>query len=216
MPESEIAILVADDHAVVRRGLKEIIREQLEGTIVFYDAASAAETIAVLRENRIDLVLLDISLPDNNGLELLKTIKAEYPGLAVLVISIYGEDQFALRAFQAGAAGYLTKDSAPDDLYGAVKKILDGDRYLSHAFCELLLASADGTPETAKPLHSLLSVREWQVARMLTAGTPIKSISALLELSEKTISTYRTRILEKLQIRSNAELVSYFIYHKLT
>lgn len=213
--DESLRLLLVDDHAVVRRGLKELISEQLAYAVTFFEAVNAAETLVILRHTAIDLVLLDISLPDNTGLELLTSIHAEQQGCKILVVSMYSEEQFALRAFQAGADGYLTKDSAPEELSGAIQRIMAGKHYVSPSFSELLLSSTNGLTDGAKPLHSLLSEREWQVARMIASGTPLKCISATLNLSEKTISTYRSRILDKLQISSNAELIRYFIYNRL-
>ena len=215
MQETPLNILIVDDHAIVRRGLREIILEKMLDVVIECDEAeSASQARQKLAECSYSLMLLDISLPDMSGLDLLKEIKQKYPQLPVLIVSIYSEQQFAETAFKNGASGYLTKDAAPDDLCTAIVRIMNGGRFVSAEYSEQLLSGLLQPTENI-PLHASLSERERQVADMLVVGVPVKVISARLNLSEKTVTTYRSRTLEKLKLNSNAELVSYFIRHGL-
>ena len=205
-------ILIADDHAVVRRGLKEILAEEFHKAR-FGEAESGAETIQQVRQGDWDVLILDISMPDRGGLEVLKDVKAIRPKLPVLVLSVHPEDQYAVRTLKAGAAGYLTKETAPDKLVEAVNKAVSGGQYVSVSLGERLADDVrkgrDGLP------HEGLSDREYEVVCMIASGKLVSEIADELSLSVKTVSTYRTRALEKMGIKSNAALMRYAIDHKL-
>jgi DNA-binding NarL/FixJ family response regulator len=205
-------ILLVDDHAVVRRGLRQILADGLPGA-TFGEASSAAEALDAVGRAEWDLVVLDISMPGRGGMDALKDIRGLRPRLPALVLSVHAEDQYALRAFRAGASGYLTKDSAPDQLVGAARKILEGGRYVTPAVAEQLAARLDA--DGGRPPHEQLSDRELQVLRMIGGGKSVKEIGGELHLSEKTVSTYRTRVLEKLQLRTSADLIRYALHNGL-
>jgi two-component system, NarL family, invasion response regulator UvrY len=205
-------ILIADDHAVVRQGVKRIL-DDMNGSIVVEEASNGRELLAQATTKTWDVVLLDISMPGRNGLEVLRQLKSLYPALPVLVFSMHPEDQYAVRAFKAGAAGYLTKDSIPDELVTAIRRVVGGRHYVSAALAEYLVLEVTHDPDT--PLHARLSDRELQVLCMLGSGRTVTDIAAELSLSIKTISTYRSRILEKMHLRSNAELIHYAVRHQL-
>ncbi len=205
-------ILVADDHAVVRSGLKQFLASTGDLRIVA-EAATAAELFGLLHEVACDVILLDINLPDLNGLEALKRIKSEKPNLPVLIFSMFSEDEFAIPAINDGASGYLSKDSSPDQILVALRTVATGTHYLSPTLSEKLLAGNTGTG--VKLLHETLSPREMEVMLLLTRGTPLKKIAAQMDLSVKTVSTYRSRILDKLGLHSNPELTRYVLEHKL-
>jgi two-component system, NarL family, invasion response regulator UvrY len=201
-------ILVADDHAVVRRGLIEILRDVLADA-VFGEAESGARTLELARRELWDVVVLDVSLPDQNGLDVLKQIRVFAPRLPVLILSMYPEEQFALRAFRAGAAGYVTKKTAPQEIGEAVRRVLGGGRYITPSIAERM--ALDLARPTDRAPHELLSDREYQVFRRLAMGKTVKDIGAELTLSVQTVSTYRARILSKMGFRTNAELTEYAI-----
>jgi two-component system invasion response regulator UvrY len=201
-----IRALVADDHAVVRRGVKELLTDSGE-VAVLGEAASGREVLEHVRRADWDVCVLDINLPDQSGFDLLQTLKAERPELPVLILTICSEDQYAVRALRAGAAGYLTKESAPEELLGAVRKVVAGGRYISPSLAERLALRVGDSMEA--PAHEALSDREFQVFRMLATGQTASQAAEALHLSVKTISTYRARVLEKLAIRTNADLVLY-------
>jgi two-component system, NarL family, invasion response regulator UvrY len=205
-------ILIADDHAVVRQGLKQILADEFSRA-VFGEAGSAPEAITQIWENEWDIVVLDITMPGRSGLEVLAEIKKSRPRLPVLVLSMHPEDQFAMRVLKSGAAGYMPKESAPEALVGAVKKVLAGGRYVSPALAEQM-ASYLGT-DVQKPPHERLSDREFLVLRLIASGKTVGQIADELALSVKTISTYRARILEKMLMQSNAELTHYAIQSRL-
>lgn len=207
-----IRIVIADDHAVVRRGLKEIISTEPD-IVIGGEASNAQELLDVVRAQRWDAVILDIGLPGRNGLEVLSILKEEQPKLPVLVLTMHPEDQFAIRAFRAGAAGYLTKDSAPDELVKALRKILTGKKYVSPSLAEQLATWVD--PDAARDPHELLSDREYEVLRLMATGQTVSDIAEQLSLSVKTISTYRSRILQKMHLKNNAELMRYALERKL-
>jgi DNA-binding NarL/FixJ family response regulator len=204
-------ILIADDHAVVRRGLRDILAEALPG-VNFIEARTGDEVISQLAKSPIGLAVLDINMPGRSGLDVLKDIKLSHPRLPVIILSVQPEEQYAVRCLRAGAAAYISKDSAADELGKAVKKILSGGRYISASVADSLLTNLD-RPE--KPPHELLSDREFEVMRRLASGSPLTSIGNQLHVSVKTISTYRARIMEKMQMGSNAELTRYALKHKL-
>ena len=205
-------ILIADDHAVVRQGLMLILARAL-GPVEFGEAANSRQTIAAALQQPWDLLILDLSMPGRNGLEVLKELKTQRPALPVLVLSMHAEEQYAVRAFRAGAVGYLTKASASVELVKAVERILAGGRYVSATMGEKL-ASALGGPGHAL-LHEKLSDRELEILRLIASGRTVKEIAVELTLSVNTISTYRTRLLEKMNMRTNAELTHYAISNGL-
>ena len=207
-----IRILVADDHAIVREGLKQILADVGDMTVCD-EAASGAETLAKIRKREYAVVLLDISMPGRSGLEVLKDIKAEHPKQPVLILSMHAEEQYAVRALRAGASGYLTKASAPDELIGAIRKVSYGRKYVSASLAEKLAFALD--IDTKKPPHETLSDREYQVMLMIASGKSVKEIAAELCLSVKTISTYRARVMEKMNMKKNAELTLYAVRNRL-
>ena len=205
-------ILIADDHAVVRRGLKEILAEALPGAD-FSEAGNGDEVLSHLGKNPISLLVLDISMPGRSGMDVLRDVKHLYPRLPVIILSMQPEDQYAMRCLRAGAAAYINKDSAPEELALATKKILGGGRYVSPGLAERLIEQLDQPGN--KPPHELLSDREYEVMRMIASGVPLTEIGDRLHVSVKTISTYRARIMEKMQMKSNAELTRYAMTNQL-
>ena len=207
-----IKILVVDDHAIVREGLKQIV-EDTSGLAVTGEAANEQETLELLRKHDFDVVLLDIAMTGRGGLEVLKQIKQEKPELPVLILSMYPEEQYAVRALKMGAAGYLTKVSAPDELIKAIKKIATGRKYVSNSLAEKLAFNLE--VDTEKPLHECLSNREFQVMCLITSGKTVKNIAEKLSLSVNTVSTYRFRILDKMRMKTNSELTHYALKNRL-
>lgn len=205
-------ILIADDHAVVRRGLKEILADALPGT-AFSEAANGDEVLSHLGSSAIGLLVLDINMPGRSGLDVLRDVKHTYPRLPVIILSVHSEDQYAVRCLRAGASAYINKDSAPEELSIATKKILSGGRYISASLAEKLITNLDEPSD--KPVHELLSDREHEVMRMIAAGIPLTEIGEKLHVSVKTISSYRARLMEKMQMKSNAELTRYAMTHGL-
>jgi two-component system, NarL family, invasion response regulator UvrY len=199
-------ILLVDDHAIVREGLKTILAKADDLEVVG-EAGNAPEAMGILRAIPIDLMLLDIGLPGKTGVELLRMAKGEFPRLRTLVLSSYPEDQYAVRVLKQGAAGYLTKESAPELLLTAARKVAAGGKYVSPSVAEKLLD--DITGDTGRPLHDQLSDREFEVFRMIATGKSLTDIANALHVSIKTVSTHRTRILEKTGFRSNADLTRY-------
>jgi len=207
-----IKILIADDHAIVREGLKQIVHETPD-MVVADEASNGQEMLNKVLKNDYDVLVLDISMPGRNGLDVLKQLKSLRPELPVLVLSIYPEAQYAVRTLRAGAAGYLTKQSAPEELVKAIRKVSRGRKYVSPSLAEKLAYDLEIKGE--KPPHETLSDREYQVLRMITSGKTATEIAEELCLSVKTISTYRYRILEKMKMKSNAELIHYAIKNRL-
>ena len=203
-----IRVLIADDHAIVREGLKQIIADSSD-MVLAGEASNGREVLEKVRESDLDVLVLDISLPDRNGLDVLKELKREKPALPVLVFSIHPEEQYAVRVIKAGASGYLTKESAPEELTAAIRKVSQGRKYVSSSLAERL--ASDLEAGAGKALHETLSDREYQVMCMIASGKMVKEIADELALSAKTISTYRTRILEKMKMKSSAELTHYAI-----
>jgi two-component system invasion response regulator UvrY len=207
-----IRLLVADDHTIVRRGLEQIIAGTSD-IVVADEARNGQEVLEKISRNSYDLVLLDISMPGRDGLEILKELKGLKPKQAVLMLSMYPEEQYAVRALRSGAAGYLTKESAPDELIAAIRKVFSGGKYVSSALAERLAAKIGA--ESDRPLHELLSDREYQIMCMIASGRTPTDIAGHLSLSVKTISTYRTRILAKMHMKSNAEITRYALQNNL-
>jgi DNA-binding NarL/FixJ family response regulator len=207
-----IRVLIADDHAVVRQGLKQIFGDTPE-IVVAGEATNGQEVLDKVRAETWDVVVLDMSMPDRSGLDILKQLRSERPKLPVLVLSMYSEDQYAMRVLKAGASGYLTKDSAPDELVKAIRKVVSGGRYVSALLAEKL-AFEIGTDSSKLP-HETLSDREFQVLRLIAASKSVTEIAAELSLSVKTVSTYRTRLLQKMNLTTNAELIHYAIQNRL-
>jgi two-component system invasion response regulator UvrY len=212
IPKNMIKIAIADDHPIVREGLKQIIARTSDLNVVM-EASDGQEVLEKLRKIPVDLLLLDISMPVRNGVEILKQVRSKYPKLQILILSAHPETKYAVRVFRLGASGYLTKEGAPKELIGAIRTVLSGKRYISAAFAQQLVVNLDGDIE--KPLHEKLSDRELEVLCQIAAGKPLTDIANGLFLSVKTISTYRTRILEKLHMRSNADLIRYAIQKEL-
>ena len=207
-----IRVLLADDHAIVRNGLKEIL-EATGDIVVAAEATHGYEALARARDCEADVAVVDLSMPGRSGVELIKLIKAERPRLRLLVLSMHSEEQYAVRAVKAGAAGYLTKESAADELVAAIRRIAGGGAYISPETAErLVLASNTGAEG---PPHTQLSNREYEVFRALVAGKSVSDIAGTLSLSVKTISTHKSRILEKMGMSSQAELVRYALRHNL-
>lgn len=207
-----IRILVADDHSVVRQGIVQIMSGYSDIKVVG-EADDGFAAIKMAEPSFCDVVLLDISMPGKNGLEALKEIKSNHPSIQVLMLSMYPEEQYALRALRQGASGYLTKSSAPDELIQALRKVAAGGKYVTVSLAEKLASSWD--LDTERPRHELLSDREFQVMCLIASGNTISEIAGELNLSVKTISTYRSRILEKMSMDNNAELIHYAIKNKL-
>jgi two-component system, NarL family, invasion response regulator UvrY len=207
-----IRVLVADDHAVVRRGVKQILADDPK-MVVVGEAGSGQEVLNLIRERACDVVLLDIAMPDGGGLEILAQLRNLKPDLRVLILSMYPERQYAVRALKAGAAGYLTKESAPEELLTAVRKAAQGGKYITLSLAEQLAAELGG--EVEREPHAGLSDREYQVLRLLASGKSVSEVAVELALSVKTVSTYRTRILEKLGLKNTAELVRYAVQRGL-
>ena len=198
-------ILLVDDHAVVRRGVRAILEDQVPPMAVV-EAGNGDEALAALTQ-KFDAVVLDLSMPGRSGIDLLSEIKHRYPDLPVLVMSLFSEEQFAVRALRAGASGYLSKATAPEQLLVAIAKIVRGGRYVSESLAERLAAGA-GREMTTSP-HERLSDREFEVMRRIASGLSVSEIAAEMHLSVKTVSTYRTRLLDKMGMSSNAELTRY-------
>jgi len=207
-----LRILIVDDHAVVREGLKRILSEYPD-KVAIGEVGDGAGALTEVRNGEWDLVLLDINLPHRDGLDVLKQIKREQPGLSVLVLSIYPEDQYALRVIKAGAAGYLTKESAPELLIEAIHRVAGGHSYISPALAEKLAGNLRN-PAGRMP-HENLSDRELEVFGLIASGKTVGQIATQLSLSVNTVSTYRARILEKTGLKSNAELMRYAVDHNL-
>lgn len=207
-----LKILIADDHAVVRRGVRQLLVETVRPEVV-EEAESAAEALRKAGERDWDIVILDVSLPGRTGLDVLAELKRSKPGLPVLMLSMHPEDQYAVRAIKTGASGYLTKDQAPEEIARAVRRILNGGFYVSPALAEKL-AFALG-PDADRPPHEALSDREFEVFRSIASGRAVSEVARELHLSVKTVSTYRTRVLEKMGLETNADLTLYAVRNGL-
>ncbi len=207
-----IRILIADDHTIVREGLKQLLSASADFTIAG-EAGNGHEVIERVRELELDVLLLDISMPGRSGIELIRQVKSEKPRLSILVLSMHEEEQYAVRALRAGASGYLTKESASAQLLSAIRKVASGGAFITTTVAEQLALAAMPHAETAP--HQTLSDREFQVMRMLVAGRSITDIAGELNLSVKTISTHKTRLMQKLNLTNQTELIHYAIDHKL-
>lgn len=209
-----IKILIADDHAIVREGLKQILSETSD-IVAAGEASNGQEVLKKVWENNYDMVLLDISMPGRSGLDILKQLKKEKPRLHILVLSMHPEEQYAIRVLKGGASGYLTKESTPHELITAIRTVSKGRKYVSSSLAERLACYLEIKPE--EPLNvEVLSDREYEVLRMIASGKTVKEIAEELSLSIKTISTYRTRILEKMGMKNNAQLIHYAIQNRLS
>ena len=205
-------ILIADDHTIVRKGIKQILMEEFIEAVI-EEVADGNEMLHKIRSEKFDIVISDISMPGRSGLESLKQVKEEFPKLPVLILSMHSEDQYAIRVLKAGASGYLTKDSAPEELVKAVKQILRTGRYISPAVADKLAENIN--QNSTEELHESLSDREFEVLKMIGSGKTVSEIAQILSLSVNTISTYRVRILEKTKLHSNSEVMHYVLENKL-
>ena len=210
--KSTIRVFIADDHAIVREGLKQILAEQGD-IVVAGEAENGLDAVKLFRKSRCHVVLLDISMPDRNGIEVLKQIKQERPELAVLMLSMHREDQYAIRALRAGAAGYLTKQSAPRELVTAIRQVASGQKYVSATLAQALASQVGSDHEAAA--HDNLSDREFQTLTMIASGKTVSEIARELSLSVKTVSEYRARLLVKMNLKTSAELTHYAIRNQL-
>jgi DNA-binding NarL/FixJ family response regulator len=205
-------VLIADDHAVVRKGLIQIISE-LPGGVDVEEACCGKDVVQKTQKRLFDVVVLDISLPDRSGLDILKDLKSLNPKLPVLILSVHPEEQYAVRALRAGASGYLTKESAPEELLKALRMVVHGRKYISASLAEKLASLLDERADS--PRHESLSDREYQILCLLAQGKTVSQIAGDLHLSPKTVSTYRVRVLLKMNMKSNAELTHYAFKHGL-
>jgi two-component system, NarL family, invasion response regulator UvrY len=200
-----IKVIVVDDHPVVRRGLKQIIEDEPDMKVAG-EAKNAGECFSLVQKTDCTLVLLDITLPDRNGFDVLKQLKYEYPNLPVIILSVHSEEQYGLRFIKAGASGYLMKEGAPEELVKAIRKVTAGGKYISASLAEKLVSYLDACD---KPPHENLSDREFQILCMIAQGKSLKNIADELCIGEKTVSTYRSRIMEKMKMCTNADLTRY-------
>lgn len=206
-------ILCVDDHAIFRQGVKQILA-QYDRQVKIGEAATAESAMQLARESRWDVVILDLSLPDRSGLQVLTDLKREQPELPVIVLSMHAEDEYAIRALRIGASGYVTKESAPEELVAALQKVMRGGRYMTPTLAEKIAFSYASPATNEKPHHSL-SERELEVLQLIGAGKSLKEIAAMLSLSVKSVGTYRARVLEKMALSTNADLIRYVIENNL-
>jgi two-component system invasion response regulator UvrY len=207
-----IKVLIADDHPIMRQGLRQIL-SGIADMEVAGEAVNGQEALDQVRAGGWDVLVLDITMPDRSGFDILKELKHEQPDLPVLVLSIHGEEQLAVRVLKAGASGYLTKENAPAELIKAIRKVVSGGKYVSSSLAESLATALDTTSD--RPRHKALSNREFQVMQMMASGKTLAEITESLSLSAKTVSTYRTRLLEKMDLKTNAEIIRYAIENGL-
>lgn len=205
-------VLIVDDHPIVRRGLKQVLQDEPDFSVL--EAGDAREALHEIQQQPVDLVIADIDLPGMNGIELLKEIKQQYKQTPVLMLSVYPEDQVAVRVLRAGAAGFLSKEAAPEQLVVAIRKILDGGKHISERVADLLVMNLGASSE--RSMHEKLSDREFQILSLFGEGKTVKQIAESLSLSVPTVSTYRARILNKMEMKSTAELVRYAIQNRLS
>jgi DNA-binding NarL/FixJ family response regulator len=211
MSDPVIRVLIVDDHAIVRQGLKSILSDT-QDLVIAGEAENSTRALHLIRESEFDVVLMDVNMPDRNGIDTLKLVKKEYPRLPVLMLSMHSEDQYAIRALRAGAAGYLSKQSAPELLVSAIRQVAAGKKYVSATLAEQL---AEAITEDDRPPHERLSDREYQTLCMIASGKTLTQIGEELNLSVKTVSVYRARLLEKMKLKNNAELTHYGLKHGL-
>uniref|UniRef100_A0A832DGN0 Response regulator transcription factor n=1 Tax=Ignavibacterium album TaxID=591197 RepID=A0A832DGN0_9BACT len=210
--QKKFSVLVADDHKIVRHGLKKILEDEFS-EVTIGEASRDTEIAEQLEKSKWDLVILDISMPGKSGLEVLKDIKATHPKIPVLILSMYPEEQFALRVMKSGASGYIRKDSAPEELVDAVNEILEGRKYISPTVMDIL---SDNVKKDGKvELSEILSDREYEIFMLIAQGKTVSEIAEILSLSVKTVSTHRTHILEKTKLKNNADIVMYAVRNKL-
>jgi two-component system, NarL family, invasion response regulator UvrY len=207
-----IKILIADDHAIIRRGLCHIVAGEPDMDVVG-EAENAQQTLDFISRQHFDVVVLDINMPGRSGLDVLKEIKQERPNLPILVLSVHSEEQYGVRVLKAGAAGYLNKESAPEQLVKAIRKVYRGGKYVSESLAEKLVLELGSDGD--QPPHKNLSDREYEVMRLIASGKAVSEIAGLLSLSVKTVSTYRARLLQKMNMKNNAELTHYVIQNQL-
>lgn len=205
-------VLIVDDHPIVRRGLKQVLQDEPDFSVL--EAGDAREALHEIKAQPVDLVIADIDLPGMNGIELLKEIKQQYKNTPVLMLSVYPEDQVAVRVLRAGAAGFLSKETAPEQLVVAIRKILGGGKHISERVADLLVMNLGASSE--RSMHERLSDREFQILSLFGEGKTVKQIAESLSLSVPTVSTYRARILDKMEMKSTAELVRYAIQNRLS
>jgi DNA-binding NarL/FixJ family response regulator len=211
----KIHVLIADDHAIVRQGLKQILSET-EDLVVAGEADDGAEALQLARQQEWNVFLLDVSMPNRNGIDTLKQLKKEFPKLPVLILSMHPEEQYAVRALKAGASGYLTKQSAPEQLVTAIRQVAGGRKYVSPTVAMQLADAIASDSDSEQPPHELLSDREYEVLKLIAAGKTLTQIAEELNLAVATISTFRARILSKLNLSSTAELIRYGLEHGLS
>ncbi len=211
MSNNAIKVLIVDDHAIVRQGLKSILSDT-EDLVVAGEADCSARALQAIRDSDYDVVLMDVNMPDRNGIDTLKLVKKESPRLPVLMLSMHAEDQYAIRALRAGASGYLSKQSAPELLVSAIRQVASGKKYVSATLAEQLV---EAISEDDRPPHERLSDREFQTLVMIASGKTLTQIGEELNLSVKTVSVYRARLLEKMRLKNNAELTHYGLKHGL-
>jgi DNA-binding NarL/FixJ family response regulator len=211
----KIHVLIADDHAIVRQGLKQILSET-EDLVVAGEADDGAEALQLARQQEWNVFLLDVSMPNRNGIDTLKQLKKEFPKLPVLILSMHPEEQYAVRALKAGASGYLTNQSAPEQLVTAIRQVAGGRKYVSPTVAMQLADAIANDTDSEQPPHELLSDREYEVLKLIAAGKTLTQIAEELNLAVATISTFRARILTKLGLSSTAELIRYGLEHGLT
>jgi two-component system invasion response regulator UvrY len=207
-----IRVLITDDHALIRRGLKQILEEGL-GAVTVGEAGTAREAMEQITQHEWEVVVLDITLPGRSGIDVLRDIKLARPNLPVLILSMHPEEQFAVRVLKSGAAGFVPKESAPEELIAAIKKVLGGGRYVTASLAEKL--AFDLASQAEQPPHEALSAREFEVLRLIASGNAVGQIAGKLGISVKTVSTYRARLLEKMRMENNAELTHYAIKNQL-
>ena len=206
-----INLLLVDDHALIRKGIKQLL-EDIPDIRVTGEAAAGIQAINMVHEHSYDLILLDIALPDKHGMDVLKQLKSEHPDVKIIVLSMYPEDQYGVRALKAGAMGYINKQSAPEKLVSAIRHVISGKKYISETLAEQLLNNLIG--ESQELMHQSLSNREYQTLCLMSSGKSLTEISEVMRLSPKTVSVYRARMLEKMGFKNNAEAVHYAIaYH---
>jgi len=213
MTENKIHVLIADDHAIVRQGLRQILSET-DDLLVSGEASDGVDAMRLVRQQHWDVVLLDVSMPNRNGIDTLKMLKKEFPRLPVLILSMHPEEQYAVRALKAGASGYLTKQSAPELLVTAIRQVASGNKYVSPSLA-MKLADAIVEERDDRLPHEALSDREYQIFCLIAAGRPLTQIAEELNISVKTVSEYRKRVLDKMKLDTNAELIHYGLKHGL-